>query len=179
MLDQRAKSWTFGIGITYTGDGKPFVPPENADAQLTEVVSEIEALDEKIASEERDASRYSGGLILAMKQSGIATMGQTRAMLQQKRLSLKYALPQYLPFVKAAEADVGALPDERLVGVIVPWSRTASFLYSPNWSNPRSSRPMAVHIVETGTRSSATTSRTKLLKKSELSPLPHFTVGIS
>ena len=105
LLEQREKSWTFGIGVNYAIDGKPFVPPADADEQLVAVASEIQTLDGKIERAEQDAAKYAGGLVLAMKLSAIATMSQTRAMLQQKQLSLKYALPQYLPFVKAAEAN--------------------------------------------------------------------------
>ena len=107
MLEQREKSWTFGIGVNYAIDGKPFVPPADADEQLAAVASEIQTLDGKIERAEQDAARYSGGLVLAMKLSAIATMNQTRAMLHQKRLSIKYELPQYMPFAKAAEASAG------------------------------------------------------------------------
>ena len=113
MLEQREKSWTFGIGVNYAVAGKPFVPPTDADEQLAAVASEIETLDEKIKRAEQDAARYAGGLVLAMKRSAIATMSQTRAMLQQKRLSLKYALPQYMPFVKAAESGTQGEPQNK------------------------------------------------------------------
>ena len=66
MLEQREKSWTFGIGVNYAIDGKPFVPPADADEQLVEVASEIQTLDEKIERAEQDAARYAGGLVLAM-----------------------------------------------------------------------------------------------------------------
>ena len=116
MLTQREKAWAFGVGLTYTIDGEPFVSPADSDTQLADVAAEIESLDKKIKSEEQDAARYSGGLVLAMKLSAIGTMRQTRAMLQQKRMSLQYALPQYLPFVKASEVSTGGSPPAELPG---------------------------------------------------------------
>ena len=110
MLDQRANSWTFGIDLSFTIDGKPFVLPDGATAQISEVQTELDELDKKIADAEQEAARYRGGLVLAMKSSAIATMQQTRAMLDQKRLSIKYELPQYMPFAKAAGSDAQSEP---------------------------------------------------------------------
>ena len=105
MLTQKANSWNFGIDLSYTVDGKPFVLPETVTEQLSGVQFELTELDNRITAAEAEAALYSGGLVLAVKLSTIATMQQTRAMLDQKRLSLIYRLPQYLPFVKASESD--------------------------------------------------------------------------
>lgn len=98
MLQQRSKSWTFGTGLKYTVDGKPFVLPSTAKADLAAVEQELASLETKIKSQEAEAARYSGGLVYAMALSTLATMRQTQAMLEQRRLALKYELPQYVAF---------------------------------------------------------------------------------
>lgn len=113
MLQQRASSWTFGIGLRYSIDGRPFVPPENGPQQLAEVEAEIAQSKEKLAAAEAEAARYSGGLVQALSLSTVATMRNSLAMLEQRRLALKYALPQFVGFQgehPAAPAAAGARP---------------------------------------------------------------------
>lgn len=98
MLQQRASSWTFGIGLRYSVDGQSFVPPPNAPEQLATVEAEIAQTKEKLAAAEAEAARYSGGLVQALSLSTVATIRNTLAMLEQRRLALKYALPQYVGF---------------------------------------------------------------------------------
>jgi hypothetical protein len=105
MLQQRAKAQNLNVALRYTIDGKAFAPPPTASQEIAGIESELTATRLKIAVEEADAARYSGGLVLAMKLSSIATMHQTEAMLDQKRLSLKYGLPQYLGFQTSAPAS--------------------------------------------------------------------------
>ncbi len=98
MLQQVAKSWHFGIALKYTVDGKAFVPPKDADTQIAAIQQELQALQSKIRAQQADTDQYSGGLVRAMGLSTIATMRQTEAMLDQRRLALKYALPQFIAF---------------------------------------------------------------------------------
>ncbi|MHB8797139.1 MAG: hypothetical protein ACYDBY_01630 [Thermoanaerobaculia bacterium] len=109
MLQQRASSWTFGIGLKYSVDGKPFVPPADAPQQLAAVEADIAQTREKLAAAEAEAARYSGGLVQALSLSTVATIRNTLAMLEQRRLALKYALPQYVGFQgERPEAASGA-----------------------------------------------------------------------
>ncbi len=104
MLQQRSKAWIFGIGLTYTVDGKPFVPPPNAPELLAEVEREADVARTKAVDAEADAARYSGGLVQAISLSTAATAKNTLAMVEQKRLSLKYNLPQYIAFAHESPA---------------------------------------------------------------------------
>jgi hypothetical protein len=96
MLDQRSKASIFGIALKYTVDGKPFTLPPTAKSELAGVDAEMAALKIKIAGQEEEVARYSGGLLQAMAMSTLATMRQTEAMLEQKRLAIQYELPQFI-----------------------------------------------------------------------------------
>ena len=98
MLRQRKDSWLYGININYTVDGKPFVLPDGAKALLPDIEREIAENKEKITSQQAVADQYSGGLVQALSISTLETMRQTQAMLEQRRLAIKYELPQYLSF---------------------------------------------------------------------------------
>lgn len=98
MLQQRAKASLFRIGLKYTVDGQPFTPPQDAAVQLGIVERELAELATKTAAAKAEAARYSGGLIQAVSLSTVAQMKQTQAMLDQKRLALKFSLPQYIGF---------------------------------------------------------------------------------
>lgn len=97
MLDQRLKSWTFGIGLRYTVDGKALVPDPTNKQQAVAMEQELAALRARMVTQEAEASRYSGGLIHAMTLASVATMRQTEALLDQRRLLAKYDLPLYAP----------------------------------------------------------------------------------
>jgi hypothetical protein len=98
MLQQRARSWLFGIGLSFTVDGKPFVLSANAPEQLAAVEREVTETRARVADAEAEAARYSGGLVQAMSLANAATVRNTLAMLEQHRLALKYSLPQYIGF---------------------------------------------------------------------------------
>jgi hypothetical protein len=104
LLAQRATAGDLNVAIRYTADGKPFTLPDGSVAALTAVEGELEGMRAKIAAGEAEAARYSGGLIQAMSLSTVATMRQSQAMLEQKRLSLKYGLPQFIGFAESNKA---------------------------------------------------------------------------
>lgn len=98
MLQQKKDSWQYGININYTVDGKPFVLPEGAKALLPDIERDIAENKEKIKRQEAVVDQYAGGLVQALSVSTLETMRQTQAMLEQRRLAIKYELPQYLSF---------------------------------------------------------------------------------
>ncbi len=98
MLQQRAHASLFRIGLRYSVDGQSFNPPEDAAVQLGLVEHELAEFEVKIAEAEINAARYSGGLVQAISLSTVAQMKQTQAMLDQRRLALKFSLPQYIGF---------------------------------------------------------------------------------
>jgi hypothetical protein len=113
MLDQRIKSWTFGINLRYTVDGKGFVSDPANKEQAGAMERELAGLRARMAVQELEASRYSGGLIHAMTLASVATMRQTEALLDQRRLLLKYDLPAYV----AGPAAPGAMASAPVTAV--------------------------------------------------------------
>jgi hypothetical protein len=99
MLQQRLLSFKVGVQLKYTVDGKAFSLPASAEQTLADVETEITASEMKIHQQEAEVARFSGGLAQAMAVATLETMRQTHAMLEQKRISLKYGLPQYIGFV--------------------------------------------------------------------------------
>jgi hypothetical protein len=98
LLDQRSKAIAARTTLQYTVDGKPFVPPSDAPAQIAAVEKELADTAAKIVKQEAEVARYSGGLVQATAMATLATLRQTQAMLEQKRLALKYGLPQFIGF---------------------------------------------------------------------------------
>jgi len=98
MLNQRAAAADLNITITYRADGRVFVPPPDAREQVASLEGEIARKKQEIAAQKADADQYSGGLVQAMKLTTVATSESTLAMLEQRRLALKFGLPQYLGF---------------------------------------------------------------------------------
>jgi hypothetical protein len=104
MLEQRDKAWTFGLRLNYTIDGRPFTLPPGAPEQLPEIERELRDLEGTIATQQAEVARYSGGLVQALSLSTLETMKQTQAMLNQRRLSIRFGLPQYLAFQNSSSA---------------------------------------------------------------------------
>jgi hypothetical protein len=107
MLDQCAKSSTFGVNLRYTVDGRTFAPPADAAVQASAVEAEIAKLETTIAKQQAEADRYSGGLVQALSLSTVATSRQTLAMLRQKYLALKFGLPQFIGFSTTTPETAG------------------------------------------------------------------------
>lgn len=108
MLEQRDRAWTFGLRLRYTIDGQPFSIPSGAKDQLPDIERELRDLATQIRSQEQEVARYSGGLVHAIGLSTLATMKQTEAMLNQRRLAIRFDLPQYLAFQKSAPTGTEA-----------------------------------------------------------------------
>jgi len=95
MLQRGEKSWLFGISLKFNVDGKTYVPPTDTDQQIKAIEEELKALDGKILKQQAEAL-YSGGLIQAMSLATLSTMRFSYAMLDHRRLALKYRVPQYI-----------------------------------------------------------------------------------
>src|SRR5262249_44826154 len=115
MLQQRSKATTFGVSLKYTIDGIPYVPPASASEIQRSVEQEIADNEAKIERQEAETARYSGGLVHSMSLATLATMRQTQAMLDQKRMALKYNLPQYVGFQSdSASATSKSVPKNKI-----------------------------------------------------------------
>lgn len=121
MLEQRRAASDLNIALRYTVDGKPFVPPSDAAGQLATVEKEIASTRLRIAAAENEVAKYSGGLVLSMALTTLATARQTEAMLDQRRIALTFQLPQFAGLQSDAKASSTsaspALPDVRLLEI--------------------------------------------------------------
>lgn len=119
LLDQRSKAHSARTTLQYTIDGKPFVPPSDAPAQIAALEKELPDTADKVAKQEAEVARYRGGLVQATAMATLATLRQSQAMLEQKRLALKYGLPQFVGFkdlVPAAPATQAAITSASAAG---------------------------------------------------------------
>jgi hypothetical protein len=103
MVAQRANASTYNVTLRYTVDGKPFALPPDAATDLAAIDREIAQTKQQVETQQAEADRYSGGLVQAMSLATVATTRQTLAMLEQKRLALKYGLPQFIGFASMLE----------------------------------------------------------------------------
>jgi hypothetical protein len=104
LLDQRLKAGSHAVSLRYTVDGKVLQAPTD----LAGVESEIAATKASIEKQQAEAEKYSGGIVLAMALSTLATSRQTLAMLEQKRLAIKYGMPQFIGFAETIAASGSA-----------------------------------------------------------------------
>ncbi len=98
MLAQRATAGDLNVMLRYTVDGKAFTPPADTSADLAAVEAELASLKTKLSEAETEAAQYSGGLVQAMALTTVETVRQSQAMLEQKRIALKFGLPQFVGF---------------------------------------------------------------------------------
>ncbi|WP_394389215.1 hypothetical protein [Shewanella woodyi] len=109
MLKQKQSSWLYGVDLDYTIDGKSLELPASKEQTLAPVIQEIRQLEKDIEKSKAEADKYIGGSVLATLLSTNATQQQTLAMLQQKKISLIYALPQYIGFDVSRSRQPSAL----------------------------------------------------------------------
>lgn len=110
MLEQREKSIVHGVKIQYTIDGKPYNAPADLQEQLARIREELRQSEEKIERQKAEVARYTGGLVLAMSLSTLATTRQSHAMLDQRRVALEYGIPIYVGTVNAGTDQAKANP---------------------------------------------------------------------
>lgn len=94
LVKQRIHALQSGAKITITLKGTK--PDPGRAARLAKDIRELKS---RIASKEAESARYSGGLILAMLKSGIATDQMSLAMLETELLKAKYGI-HWLPSLK-------------------------------------------------------------------------------
>jgi hypothetical protein len=94
LVRQRIHALESGTKITITLVGTKANPQRTK--QLT---NEMRILRKRIASQKMESAKYSGGLIKAMVESGIATSRLSMAMLEMEYLKAKYGI-HWLPSLK-------------------------------------------------------------------------------
>jgi hypothetical protein len=109
LLAQRQQAAKARTVLHYTVNGQVLSPGVDVSQQLIEVQQAIAEVDAGILQKQTDADRYGSGLIKSLTLSTLATMQQTRAMLDQKRLALRFGLPQFIGFSNSAGAVSSAI----------------------------------------------------------------------
>src|SRR4030042_68303 len=103
LIQQRIQALETGTPIKIEVLG---TAPNELEAVSLE--KEIQGKRDELAAQKKDAAQYSGGLVLAMKHSAIATNENTIAMLDQRRLIAKYGLFYRLGSVKSEASPSGS-----------------------------------------------------------------------
>lgn len=88
LLEQKKMALTYGVALPALRRQ----PPPVDSGTLAKVEEEIKQKANAIGIAEREAQRYSGGLVLATLLARIETERLALAMLDQRRLSLKYQM---------------------------------------------------------------------------------------
>lgn len=91
MLEQKRSSWVYKIHMSYVIQGQTV--RQATKEELSDIEADIQRVRKEITDSKAEAEQYSGGLILAMKLSAIATKEVTLCALQQKYYAAKYGIP--------------------------------------------------------------------------------------
>lgn len=95
MLEQKRTGLKRYIPVSYSVDGKKYSPPENKNDLLKELEQDIENLKNDLAKAEKESDQYGGGLLGVLSFTQVATIKNSIAFLEQRRLLLKHDIPYY------------------------------------------------------------------------------------
>lgn len=105
MLDQKKTGLKRYIPISYSIDGKKYSPPENKNDLLQELNQDIESLKIDLVKAEKESEQYGGGLLGVLSLTKVATVKNSIAFLEQRRLLLKYDIPYYSILPTASKSN--------------------------------------------------------------------------
>lgn len=115
MLEQKKNGFRRYIPLSYSIDGKKYTPPENKDILLQELNDDLTGLKRDLSKAEEESAKYGGGLLGVLSLSQVATVENSIAFLNQRRLLLKHDIP-YFDIVSApstsGEPDFKPTPGE-------------------------------------------------------------------
>ena len=92
MLEQKKSGWKRFIPMSYTVDGKRYIPPSNKQQLL------------------QDIEGYTGGLLVVLSLTNTATIKNSLALLEQRMLLLKHDVPSYSLLAELNDKDIGFVP---------------------------------------------------------------------
>lgn len=95
MLLQKKTGLKRYIPVSYSVDGKKYSAPENKNHLLQELKQDIENLKDDLAKAEKESDQYRGGLLGVLSLTQVATVKNSIAFLEQRRLLLKHDIPYY------------------------------------------------------------------------------------
>lgn len=95
ILEQKKDGFRRYIPLSYSIDGKEYTPPENKDIILQGLDNDLKELQRDLSKAEEESAKYGGGLLGILSFTQVATIKNSIAFLNQKRLLLKYDIPFY------------------------------------------------------------------------------------
>lgn len=95
MLEQKKNGYKRFIPLSYSIDGKTYLPPDNKNELLNSLNNDLEDLQKDLSKAEKESSQYSHGLLGVLSLTQVATIKNSISFLNQKKLLLKYDIPYY------------------------------------------------------------------------------------
>lgn len=95
MLQQKRNGLRRYIPLSYSIDGKKYTPPENKNELLQEINADLSDLKRDLSKAEEESAKYGGGLLGVLSLTQVATVENSIAFLNQRRLLLKHDIPYY------------------------------------------------------------------------------------
>lgn len=141
MLEQKKYALKHGIPVKYTYKGEIYHPISADQTIIQGIESDIRDQRTELSKAEAENAKYSGGLVKAMILSQIATIKNTIAMLEQRKLTIKYGIPLLaLPKEQPEEAK-----EEKKPTGITP-SVSKAKIEVVDWSNRLSSSGNYIYV---------------------------------
>jgi hypothetical protein len=95
MLEQKQTGFKRFIPLSYSIEGKSYVPPANKDSLLQELNKDIMNLQRDLTKAKEESAQYGGGLLGVLSLTQVATIENSITFLNQKHLLLKHDIPYY------------------------------------------------------------------------------------
>ncbi len=95
MLEQKKKGLNRFISISYSIDGKKYVPPPNKDELLHDLENDLSELNTSLIEAELESTKYGSGLSGMLSLTEAATLRNSKVLLQQQIYLLKHDIPSY------------------------------------------------------------------------------------
>ncbi len=110
MLEQKKSGLKRFVPMSYTVDGKRYVPPSNKQQLLQDTEKDIAKLRKQLEETEMERQGYTGGLLEVLSLTNTATVKNSIAFLEQRMLLLKHDIPFYSLLSKLNDTDIGFVP---------------------------------------------------------------------
>lgn len=110
MLEQKKSGWKRFIPMSYTVDGKRYIPPSNKQQLLQDIEEDIAKLRKQLEEAEMERQGYTGGLLVVLSLTNTATVKNSIALLEQRMLLLKHDIPNYSLLAEQNDKDIGFVP---------------------------------------------------------------------
>jgi len=104
MLAQKQNGFRRYIPLSYSIDGEEYTPPKNKDVLLQELNDDLKDLQQDLSKAKVESAKFGGGLLGVLSLTKVATVENSIAFLNQRRLLLKHDIPYY-DIVRAPSGD--------------------------------------------------------------------------